>query len=114
MSLSKLKIWIQAARPKTLPAAAAPVIIGTAMAYADNGFHPTAALSALLGAILIQIGTNFANDYYDFKKGIDTAERLGPERVTQTGLVSPDAVKKATMVVFTLALISGIYLVVRG
>jgi len=103
-----------AARPKTLPAAAAPVLIGMAMAFADHVFSLLPALAALVGALLIQIGTNFANDYFDYKQGIDTHERLGPLRVTQAGLVSPSAMRKATAVVFAAALLIGIYLVWRG
>jgi 1,4-dihydroxy-2-naphthoate octaprenyltransferase len=106
--------WLLAARPKTLPAAIAPVLIGTAMAYRDGGFHLLAAAAALVGAVLIQVGTNYANDYLDFHRGTDTEDRLGPTRVTQAGLVSPGAIRNATVVVFTLALVVGIYLVYRG
>ena len=114
MSQSSIKIWFLAARPKTLPAAAAPVIIGTAMAYQAELFHLYSALAALLGALFIQIGTNLANDYFDYKKGTDTEERLGPVRVTQAGLVAPSAVKKAAIIAFLLAFLIGIYLVTRG
>jgi len=109
-----LKVWLLATRPKTLPAAAAPVLIGAAMAYADHGFHPLSAIAALCGALLIQIGTNFANDYFDYRQGVDTAERLGPLRATQAGLVAPTAMRNATAIVFALALIVGVYLVWRG
>lgn len=109
-----MKYWIMASRPKTLPAAAAPVAIGTAMAYNDGGLHPLSAIVALLGALLIQIGTNLANDYYDFKKGVDQPDRLGPTRVTQSGLLAPESVKKAAFIIFTIALLIGIYLVYRG
>jgi len=108
------RIWLLAARPKTLPAAAAPVIIGMALAYADNGFHLLSALAALAAALLIQIGTNYANDYADHKSGVDHAERLGPLRVTQAGLVTPQAMKRTTAIIFLLALLIGIYLVYRG
>lgn len=114
MPESQLKIWYLAARPKTLPAAAAPVIIGCAMAYADQGFHLLSALAALFGALFIQIGTNLANDYFDFKKGIDRDDRLGPERVTQTGMVTAKQIKIATFIAFLLAFLLGIYLVYRG
>lgn len=114
MSDSRLKIYWLAARPKTLPAAAAPVIIGTALAFSDNGFHLLSALAALFGALFIQIGTNLANDYFDFKKGSDRDDRLGPMRVTQAGLVSPQAVKNATIVAFGLAFLVGIFLVYRA
>ncbi|MFQ6007729.1 MAG: 1,4-dihydroxy-2-naphthoate polyprenyltransferase [Candidatus Zixiibacteriota bacterium] len=111
---SELRIWLLAARPKTLWAAVAPVMIGTAMAFeADSGHFPSA-LAALLGAVFIQIGTNFANDYFDFKKGVDQHERFGPTRVTQAGLVTPRAMKAATIVIFSLAVLVGIYLVWRG
>ena len=99
---------------KTLWAAAAPVLMGTAMAFSDGKFHSLAAFCALLGALLIQIGTNFANDYFDFIKGADTEERLGPVRATQAGLIAPEAMKKAFILVFILAFISGIYLIARG
>lgn len=114
MAHSQIEIWILAARPKTLPAAVAPVLIGTAMAFANFGFHLPSALAAMCGALLIQIGTNFANDWLDYVKGTDTAERLGPMRVTQAGLVSPAAMKRATMIAFALALLLGCYLVYRG
>jgi 1,4-dihydroxy-2-naphthoate octaprenyltransferase len=106
--------WLLAIRPKTLGAAIAPVMIGTALAAGDGAFHLNAALAALLGAVLIQIGTNFANDYYDFQKGADTAERLGPQRVTQSGLLPPAAVKQLFLIVFGLAALCGVYLVARA
>ena len=77
--------WILAIRPKTLPAAISPVIVGTAMAVGDKDFKSLPALAALVGALLLQIGVNLANDYFDYKKGIDTNERLGPVRVTHSG-----------------------------
>ena len=113
-SPSLLRVWLLAARPKTLPAAAAPVLVGVALAVEAGVFHPGAALCALLGALLIQVGTNFANDYHDFVKGADTSERKGPLRVTQAGLVSPAAVRRATVVAFGLAVAAGLYLIVRG
>ncbi|MEW6050649.1 MAG: 1,4-dihydroxy-2-naphthoate polyprenyltransferase [Candidatus Zixiibacteriota bacterium] len=109
-----LKTWLAAARPKTLWASVAPVIIGTAMAYSDGGGHLLSALAALFGAVMIQIGTNFANDYSDHAMGTDTGERLGPLRVTAAGLVTPQAMKRATIIVFGLAVLAGCYLVVRG
>lgn len=114
MPESRAQVWILAARPKTLPAAVAPVLIGTAMAHTGGGVHWLSAIAAMLGALLIQIGTNFANDYFDFKKGTDTSERLGPLRVTQSGLVTPEAMKRATILVFALAILIGLYLVWRG
>lgn len=114
MALSQSRIWILAARPKTLTAAAAPVIIGSAMAWEVGALHVASAIAALIGALLIQIGTNFANDYFDYCKGTDEGERLGPMRVTQAGLVSPGSMKRATIIVFGLAVLIGIFLVYRG
>jgi len=111
---SKLQIWLLAARPKTLWASISPVIIGTAMAYEDGSAHWLSAIVALLGAVLIQIGTNFANDFFDHSRGADTKERLGPLRVTQAGLITPGNMKIAFTVVFALAFISGLYLIWRG
>jgi 1,4-dihydroxy-2-naphthoate octaprenyltransferase len=110
----KLGIWILASRPKTLPAAAAPVFVGTAMAWEAGRFHLGAFLMCLLGALLIQIGTNFANDYFDHKKGVDDEHRLGPLRVTQAGLVSHGEMRVATAIVFGLAAVCGAFLVWRA
>ena len=109
-----LKNWLLACRPKTLWAAVCPVLIGTSMAFADGDFHLFSALAAFIGALLIQIGTNFANDYYDFLKGADTAERLGPIRATQAGLIQPGLMKKGFIIAFGLAMLIGLYLVWRG
>ncbi|MFQ5611742.1 MAG: 1,4-dihydroxy-2-naphthoate polyprenyltransferase [Anaerolineae bacterium] len=106
--------WLLAARPKTLPAAAAPVIVGTAAAVSDGAFRFGPALAALLGALLIQIGTNFANDVFDYKKGADTARRLGPLRVTQAGLLTPGQVLAGMWLTFGLAALVGIYLIFAG
>jgi 1,4-dihydroxy-2-naphthoate octaprenyltransferase len=106
--------WLLASRPKTLPAATVPVIVGTAAAIKDNVFQFGPALAALIGALLIQIGANFANDVFDYKKGADTAERLGPTRVTQAGMLTPAQVYAGMVVVFGLATLIGIYLVVVG
>ncbi len=84
------------------------------MAYASGGFHLWSALAALFGGLMIQIGTNYANDYFDHKKGVDTEHRLGPTRATQAGWVTPEEMKAATIVAFTLAFLAGIYLVYRG
>lgn len=108
------KVWIMAARPKTLGAAVAPVLIGTAMAFEAGAFHGPSALLALLGAILIQVGVNYHNDYADFVKGTDTEERVGPTRVTQAGYVTPATMRRATVVVFALAVAAGLYLIARG
>ncbi len=111
---SRVSVWIQAARPKTLWAAVAPVALGTAFALEAGRVHWPSALVALLAAVLIQIGTNFANDYSDFVKGADTAARKGPLRITQAGLVAPQAVRLAATLVFAAAFVSGMYLVWRG
>lgn len=107
-------IWFAAVRPKTLPAAIAPVMVGAAMAWKAGGFHLPSALCALLGALLIQIGTNFANDYADCIKGADQPDRLGPLRVTQAGLVTSGAMRLATAAVFLAACLPGLYIVYRG
>ncbi len=109
-----MKIWILAARPKTLWAAVAPVLIGTAMAFADGKAHWLSAILAGVGAVLIQIGTNFANDYFDYKHGADEGERLGPTRATQAGLVTPAEMKRAFILTFALAVLAGLYLIYRG
>lgn len=111
---ASMRVWLLAARPKTLPAAIAPVMMGTALAYHDGGFHGLAAVAALAGALLIQIGTNYCNDYADFQKGADTDNRLGPVRATQAGLVSPRQMLMATVVVFVWAALVGSYMVYRG
>ncbi len=111
---SPASAWLLAARPKTLPAAIAPVMVGTAQAYSDGGFALLPALAALSVALLLQIGVNLANDYFDFKKGIDTEDRLGPVRVTQSGLIPPGRVKSAMTAIFTISLLPGSYLAVRG
>jgi len=110
----RLRPWFIASRPKTLVAAAAPVVVGSALAFNAAAFAPLAALAALAGAVLIQIGTNLANDVLDFRRGADTAERLGPTRVTQAGLLSPRAVAIGAAVAFALAVAVGAYLVAVG
>ncbi|UWG47930.1 1,4-dihydroxy-2-naphthoate octaprenyltransferase [Halanaeroarchaeum sp. HSR-CO] len=110
----RTKAWLMAARPQTLPAAASPVIVGTAMAYSAEVFALLPALAALVGAELLQIATNFANDYFDAVKGADTDDRQGFTRVTQSGLIPPEQVKVATAATFGLAFLVGIYLVVVG
>ena len=112
--VSRTRAWLMAARPQTLPAAAAPVIVGTGLAVRDGVFAPLPALVAFVGAALIQVGTNFANDYYDAAKGADTADREGFTRVTQSGLISPAEVKRAAALAFGLAVLSGTYLVYVG
>tara|TARA_B100000315_G_scaffold188911_1_gene178689 strand:- start:19758 stop:20627 length:870 start_codon:yes stop_codon:yes gene_type:complete len=109
-----IKLWLLAARPKTLSASITPVLMGTSLACIDGFFHWLAAGSAMVAALLIQIGTNFANDYFDFQKGADTQERLGPIRMVQSGAISPEAMKKVMFITFALALIPGFYLLFRG
>jgi 1,4-dihydroxy-2-naphthoate octaprenyltransferase len=100
-----------AARPRTLPAAIAPVLVGSAAAqFTEVDFRWGAFVAALAGSILIQIGTNLANDYSDAKRGADTADRLGPVRVTSSGLVAPRRVLHATWIAFAAAIGVGIYL----
>ena len=112
--ISKANAWILAIRPRTLPAAVAPVIVGAAMAFSDHGFKVFPALAALTGALLLQIGVNLANDYFDYVKGVDTSDRLGPVRVTQSGLISPVQVRAGMILVFVLAIAVGLYLVAAG
>ena len=107
-----MRIWLMAARPRTLPAAIAPVLVGTAAAVYWAGDLPRvgAFFAALVGSIFIQIGTNLANDYSDAKRGADTVDRLGPVRVTAAGLVAPRSVLIATWLAFGIAVAAGIYL----
>lgn len=103
--------WILAFRPKTLPAAIAPVVIGTAMAKGQGVQDYPVAAVALFAAVCIQIATNLANDYFDFRKGADTPERLGPVRVTSAGLIAPQDVRNAMILVFGLAVAASVFLV---
>jgi 1,4-dihydroxy-2-naphthoate octaprenyltransferase len=111
---SQLRVWIWAARPKTLGAAVAPVLVGTALAIEAGVWHPGAATLALLSAVFIQVGVNYHNDYTDYLQGTDTDERVGPLRVTQAGLVDPDTMRQATIGMFGAAVLAGGYLIVRG
>ena len=106
--------WKLAIRPRTLPAAAAGVIIGSAVAWRDGFFRLEAALACLFTALLLQIGSNLANDVFDFERGTDTPERLGPVRVTQAGLLTPSQVKYGMVIVFVLAALLGLYLAWLG
>ncbi len=124
--MSGLRIWLMAARMRTLPAAVAPVLVGSAAAehalsfartnihlgIVDLSFDWWAFIAALVGSIFIQIGTNLANDYSDAKRGADTADRLGPVRVTSSGLVAPRRVLHATWLAFAVAVVAGLYLTV--
>ncbi|MCA9630240.1 MAG: 1,4-dihydroxy-2-naphthoate polyprenyltransferase [Myxococcales bacterium] len=104
------RAWVLACRPATLSASSVPVLVGTACAFQAGGFELGPALAALVGAGLLQIGSNFANDVFDYEKGADTEERLGPTRAVQAGLVSPRGMKRGMWLVFGLALLVGIYL----
>jgi 1,4-dihydroxy-2-naphthoate octaprenyltransferase len=108
---SPLKLWAVAARPRTLPAAIAPVLVGTALAGSEDVFKPLRFVCALIGSIFIQIGTNQANDYSDARRGADTEDRLGPVRVTAGGLVPPRRVLVWTYVAFGIAVAAGAYLI---
>ena len=108
--ITRRQAWVLAARPKTLPAALAPVAVGVALALADDVFAWLPALAAAAGALLLQILSNFANDYSDFFRGADQADRLGPVRVTASGLISPQQLRLGIAVVIGLALLVGLYL----
>lgn len=105
------RAWVLAARPATLTAALTPVLVGTACAFHAGSFRPGPALAALAGALLIQIGSNLANDLFDFQKGTDTETRLGPVRVTQHGLLTPGQVRAGMIAAFLLASLAGVYLI---
>ena len=104
---SVTRIWLMAARPKTLPVGLAPVLVGTALADTAGVFHLLRFVAALLGALFIQVGANLSNDYSDARRGADTEDRLGPVRVTAGGLVPPSQVLLATYVTFGLAVACG-------
>lgn len=105
-----MKAWLLAARPATLTAALVPVMVGVAVAVEQQAFAWLPALAALLGAFCIQIGTNFANDVFDYEKGADTEERLGPTRAVQAGLLSAAQMRRGMYVIFGLAVLCGLYL----
>lgn len=106
--------WLAAARPATLPAAIAPVLVGTAASSAGHPFRPAVFAATVAAALLIQVGTNLANDVFDHERGADTAERLGPVRVTQSGLLTARQVRTATYLTFASAALIGLYLVSVG
>ena len=115
MAMNSLKTWLIASRPKTLIAAVIPIFVGTALAIAEGKtWHLNISILALLAALFIQIGTNFVNDAVDFKKGADTEKRIGPQRVTQSGLMSSEQVMKVAAGFFFLAFLCGIPLVLSG
>ena len=112
--MTRIQAWMLASRPRTLTASAAPVLLGTGLAWGRGGFSALPGLAALVGALLIQIGANLANDYYDHVRGGDTEERVGPVRVTQTGLIPATTVRNGAFLVLGLALLPGLYLVWVG
>jgi 1,4-dihydroxy-2-naphthoate octaprenyltransferase len=114
VAAGSLRAWILASRPATLTAAIVPVLVGSAVAHAVGGFRLMPALAALVGAMLIQIATNFANDVFDHEKGADTEERLGPTRATATGLLTSKQMRTALMATLALTLVPGVYLVSVG
>ena len=107
-----MSIWVSAARPQ--PAACAPVLVGSALAWRDGAFDGRAAGLCLAFALLVQIGTNFANDYFDFVKGADTAARVGPRRAVAAGLIAPTTMRAAMWAVFAVAFASGLTLIAWG
>lgn len=114
VNLKKVKIWTANTRPRTLPVAASSVIIGLALSFHETRIHIPIAVITMITAILIQIGTNFANDYFDFIKGTDTEKRIGPTRAIQIGLVKKNEMLAACIITFVMAILFGIFLVIRG
>lgn len=112
--MTKAQVWRLAIRPKTLPAAVGPVLVGAALALADGAFALLPALAALGAALLLQIAVNLANDYFDFQRGIDTAERLGPPRAAASGLLTPAELRLGIGTVLGLAALLGVYLILVG
>lgn len=113
-NISKYDAWILAARPKTLLAAFVPVIVGSSLAAFDNYFQPLAAVTALICAVLIQTGTNFVNDLYDFLTGKDTKDRLGPSRAVASGIITPKEMRLGIIIIFSITFLLGLYLVYLG
>jgi 1,4-dihydroxy-2-naphthoate octaprenyltransferase len=112
--ISQRQAWLLAIRPKTLPAAVSPVVVGAALARSDGAFALLPALAALVGALLLQIGTNLANDYFDYVKGVDIEGRQGPLRAAQSGLLSLPALRAGIVLTFAAAAAVGLYLVAIG
>ncbi len=109
-----LQHWLLATRPRTLPAAVAPVVLASALTAYTGHFRGDVLAATLAISLLLQVGTNLANDYFDFVKGADTEERVGPVRVTQSGLIPPATVRNAMLLVFALSVIPGLYAVSIG
>lgn len=114
MSSTSRQIWLDAARPRTLPATVAPVVVGAAAAFAAGGIRPLVLLAVLVAALAIQIGTNFINDWGDFERGADTPDRLGPTRAVSAGLISPDTMFRAALLAFGVAAVIGAGLIGVG
>lgn len=114
LELTKFNVWTLAIRPKTLPAAISPVLVGTAMAVYDGMFSPFPAIAAMIGALLLQILSNLANDYFDFVKGLDKADREGPKRVSASGLLSLEELRIGIIINIFLAVVNGLYLIWVG
>ena len=113
-NISPIQAWILAIRPETLPTAVAPAAVGTGLAASAGAFAPMPAIAALAGAMPLQIAVNLANDYFDFVRGIDSGERLGPVRVTQGGIIAPARVRNAVAGVLFPAALVGVYLIDTG
>ena len=107
---SRIQAWLEAARPKTLPASFSPVLVGCALAYRDGVFKLAPAILCVLVALLAQIASNFANDYFDFKKGADKEDRLGPERAVASGWITPKAMLWGTFITLGLSCLCGCFL----
>lgn len=114
MNSSAFKVWLNAARPQTLAAAFIPVLVGASIAYRYDSLLWDATLVAMFCAFAIQIGTNFANDYFDFVKGADTEDRIGFKRATASGAVAPQKMLRATILTMFIAFLAGLYLVWIG
>ena len=112
--MQRIRLWIYAARPKTLTVGLAPILIGTSLAASCGKFHLSVFLFTLLGALSIQIGTNYCNDYFDFIKGADTKERKGFQKVLSAGYTTHSSMKAAYLICFIFSLFSSIYLGIRG
>ena len=113
-AISGLRAWLLAARPQTLPAGLTPVVLATALAAAEHRASPQVAVFAALGAMAIQIGTNLFNDWADYVRGADTAERLGPARMTQQGHIRPAVVRNGALAAFATAALCGLGLIAAG
>jgi len=112
--MKQLGYWIHAARPKTLPAAAVPVMVGGALAMAVGGFSLLPWILCLVFALLVQVGTNYANDYYDYLKGADGKERIGPKRAVASGWIAPQVMHRGMVITFVIAFIVGCSLIHYG